>query len=486
MSRSSLVKATYLSAVVTLLAVLGCGEPPTDPTATPVAGESRRGEQTVVRPEAARQVEQPAPVDTATVEAGTTRAAAPTTAKAPVATGPPQRSPVPPQVFPMPMHVDYVTANTLGDLVAESSLIVIGTTADAEPREERVPGRLPGDPSKPDPNYTMIGNVYEVAVERHLKGEGDTTLRIIQSIGFDAIVPGPPNMPDRLTQGRNASPGVRLGKGSRYLLLLKEFEDVPEYWTGTVEPYRFLLKDGRAQVESPVGNVGGEFGSRTEEELVSLVEALISGRSGALSHTMPAAEVSGGPTWELESNSGTNATSSPPAPSATSSLASPAPSATVSEALLQDARHYAADVGVDLDEAVRRLQAQSTIGELGAELEANEQPTFGGLWIQHKPEFKVVVAFTRDGEETVRPYIQGTPLANMVDVREVEATLAELREAQSEAGEILRQLGIRASSGIDITNNVVQLYLSEVDKEELDADLKRSGLKLPDNVEVVS
>ena len=50
-------------------------------------------------------------------------------------------------------------------------------------------------------------------------------------------------------------------------------------------------------------------------------------------------------------------------------------------------------------------------------MEANEQPTFGGLWIQHKPEFKAVVAFTRDGEETVRPYIQGTSLADMVEVR---------------------------------------------------------------------
>ena len=174
-----------------------------------------------------------------------------------------------------------------------------------------------------------------------------------------------------------------------------------------------------------------------------------------------------------------------PAPTSTSAPVSATPTPAVSEALLQDARHYAADVGVDLDEAVRRLQAQRTIGELGAELEANEQPTFGGLWIQHKPEFKVVVAFTRDGEETVRPYIQGTSLADMVEVREVEATLVELREAQREAGAILRQLGIRAASGIDITRNVVQLYLSEKDKEELDEALKKSGLELSDKVEIV-
>lgn len=453
----ALLTATHLLLIVVML---GCGESSSPSTPTPGS---------------VRQVEQPTPVDTATVETGATQAAAPAPAKSPVATGPPQRNPVPPQVFPMPLQVDYVTAKSLGELVAESTLIIVGTTADAEPREERVPGRLPGDPSKPDPNYTMIGDVYKVDVERYLKGEGETTLRIIQSMGFDAFVPGPPNTPGRLTQGRNVSLGVRLGSGSRYLLFLREFEDVPGLWTGTLEPYRFLLKNGRAQVESPVGDAGGEFQSRSEEELVSLVEGLL---FVSLPIDLPQSGESG--------SAATSTSTSSPAPAPMASPISPPSTPMVSEALLQDARHYAADVGVDLAEAVRRLQAQHTIGELGAELEANEHPTFGGLWIQHTPEYKVIVAFTRDGEETVRPYIQGTSLADMVEVWEVEATLAELREAQSEAGEILRQLGIWASSGIDITKNVVQLYLSEVEKEELDAALKRSGLELPDKVEVVS
>ena len=176
---------------------------------------------------------------------------------------------------------------------------------------------------------------------------------------------------------------------------------------------------------------------------------------------------------------------SAPEPSPTSAPASPASTPAVSEALLQDARQYAADAGVDLDEAVRRLQTQRTIGELGAELEENEQSTFGGLWIQHTPEYKVIVAFSRDGEETVRPYVTGTSLADMIEVREVEATLVELQEAQREAMAIIGELGIRAASGIDITNNVVELYLSEVEKAELDAPLKKSGLELPDRVEIV-
>ena len=95
------------------------------------------------------------------------------------------------------------------------------------------------------------------------------------------------------------------------------------------------------------------------------------------------------------------------------------------------------------------------------------------------------MAFSRDGEETVRPYVTGTSLADMIEVREVEATLVELQEAQREAMAIIGELGIRAASGIDITNNVVELYLSEVEKAELDAALKKSGLELPDRVEIV-
>ena len=171
----------------------------------------------------------------------------------------------------------------------------------------------------------------------------------------------------------------------------------------------------------------------------------------------------------------------------TAETVSPAPETTtpVSDALLMDARHYAADFGVDVDEAVRRLTAQGGIGQLGAELESNESSTFGGLWIQHEPEYKVVVAFTRDGEETVRPYIAGVPFADIVEVRKVDATLVELRNAQDRATAVVKELGVRASSGIDVKNNVVELYLPEAEKEKLDAGLRTSGLKLPDRVEIV-
>ena len=56
-----------------------------------------------------------------------------------------------------------------------------------------------------------------------------------------------------------------------------------------------------------------------------------------------------------------------------------------SDALLQDAQAYAADVGVDLEEALNRLGLQDAIGNLNARLQSEQRDTFAGLWVEHQP-----------------------------------------------------------------------------------------------------
>ena len=190
-----------------------------------------------------------------------------------------------PEVVTAPMQPIYVTARNLDNapdgssddlskLVAHSTLIVIGQTAPNEPREERIQGRDPNDPSRPDPNHATIGNVYDIRVERFLKGSGDETLSVVQPIGYEAFVPGPPNTPGRITKGRDTTPNLLLQESSRYLLFLTENEHAPGLWMGTAQPYRFTLSGGTARVESPVTSLDTEFPERTEVELVSLVESL--------------------------------------------------------------------------------------------------------------------------------------------------------------------------------------------------------------------
>jgi len=139
------------------------------------------------------------------------------------------------------------------------------------------------------------------------------------------------------------------------------------------------------------------------------------------------------------------------------------------DALPGDARAYAAAYGVSGEEAVRRLDLQEDAGELGAALEANEADTFGDLEILHEPDFRVVAYFTRDGEQTIQRYVEGTPLEGIVETRQVGATLAELEAAQAEATNYYKAQGVRFDSGIDVGQNRAEIYLAPRARERLDS-----------------
>ena len=155
----------------------------------------------------------------------------------------------------------------------------------------------------------------------------------------------------------------------------------------------------------------------------------------------------------------------------------------VSPALAQDAQMYAVDFGVELPEAIRRLTLQRPIGKLGATLESNEADTLGGFWIQHEPEFRVVAAFTMEGEETIAKYVQDGPLMDIIEVRTVDATLEELKRSQREAGAMVTGLGFQAASGINVFENRAEIYVP--DRSRLEEALQNSGQTLPAHVHIV-
>ena len=147
-----------------------------------------------------------------------------------------------------------------------------------------------------------------------------------------------------------------------------------------------------------------------------------------------------------------------------------------------DAQSYADDFDVELGEAVVRLSGQGVIGELGSQIERSEPATYAGHWIQHEPQYRMVVAFTRDGESTICPYIEGHPLFDIVEVRSAVATMVELDRSQMEAMNVASKVGIRAESGINVFQNLVELYV--MDSGQLDSALEKAGLSLPDHVRV--
>jgi hypothetical protein len=148
------------------------------------------------------------------------------------------------------------------------------------------------------------------------------------------------------------------------------------------------------------------------------------------------------------------------------------------EAMNRHAQQYADEQGISLDEAIHRLSLQGEISELSGALEANERETFAGLWIQHQPEYRVVVRFTEGGEETIRRYVEGGPLAELIELRPAELTLDELRAIQDEVTDLALELGILATAGINVQEGVVELGITD------QAKLEASGATLPDHVVV--
>jgi hypothetical protein len=100
---------------------------------------------------------------------------------------------------------------------------------------------------------------------------------------------------------------------------------------------------------------------------------------------------------------------------------------THAEALLPDARSYAAEFNVSIDEAVRRLRAQEQQGDVIERLRNATRSRLAGLWREHKPEFRLVVRLV--GNAPAPPEFQaaaaGSPTP-VVFVTGAAATQAEL------------------------------------------------------------
>ena len=152
--------------------------------------------------------------------------------------------------------------------------------------------------------------------------------------------------------------------------------------------------------------------------------------------------------------------------------------------LLQDTYSYAQDQGIGLEEAMDRMQNQDGIGVLQEQLMTQESDTFAGLWIQHEPTYRLVVAFTRDGQKTLAPYIAGTSLAEIVEVRSAAITYKDLQALQTQVSRLLEPLDIPISSGINIQENLVELYVTDL--AALKAAMQAHDIQLPPYVNIIT
>lgn len=134
---------------------------------------------------------------------------------------------------------------------------------------------------------------------------------------------------------------------------------------------------------------------------------------------------------------------------------------------------YAETYGVSLAEADRRARLQheiaNEIGRIRERLEREQAGNHADMWLEHAPEYRLVVAFVRDPEATLRRYTTHP----LFTARQVEHPLVELERARDEAFVQFRRLGVPAGGGVDVRANRVAVEVA-LAQDEVDA-LVRDG-----------
>jgi hypothetical protein len=160
-----------------------------------------------------------------------------------------------------------------------------------------------------------------------------------------------------------------------------------------------------------------------------------------------------------------------------------AASPTPSEALRMDAQSMAGDLGISVDEAVRRLQLQDGIGLLNARLQEAELEEFAGLWIQHEPEYRIFIAYVEDGDEILAEYLSGLYFEDEIELKSAQYSYVQLQEDQQAVSKMMQDAGFSLASGINIQKNQVELYITDVNL--FNETRQEKDLTLPPSVVVV-
>lgn len=112
-----------------------------------------------------------------------------------------------------------VAYTSIPELSSESSTIIIGKIISTG---EIINMARDVDSSKPDPNYFGVGQIYEVEVERYLKGNGEKNIKFVQYQGFLVTGSKTPTT-DQIEKAKVETDYIRLSTNQRVLMFLNKF-----------------------------------------------------------------------------------------------------------------------------------------------------------------------------------------------------------------------------------------------------------------------
>lgn len=153
---------------------------------------------------------------------------------------------------------------------------------------------------------------------------------------------------------------------------------------------------------------------------------------------------------------------------------------------------YAHGQCLTAQEGLRRMELQGEwlsgptakiIQNVLNQIKENESATFAGNWIQHKPEYKMAVAFTKDAEATLAKYTDN-PL--FVAIERPGTNQDTIDKEASRVFEALNKAGIGVASGHgNIQKGTYEIQLIEDRMSELRDMAHKGEIFLPDWVELI-
>lgn len=120
---------------------------------------------------------------------------------------------------------------------------------------------------------------------------------------------------------------------------------------------------------------------------------------------------------------------------------------------------YAEFANVSPKEAVRRLQLQKEIDDLHQHIRDNYTDTFAGIYIEHKPEYKVVVQFANKIPDDLSSFML-INLGKDVEIHTVAFSQIEVEEAREKAAQLLKEQGLNIHSATSPQDNIAEIYVS--------------------------
>jgi hypothetical protein len=165
----------------------------------------------------------------------------------------------------------FITANSYADLVKMSTLIAIGRVIKTENIINMA--RDPNDPTKPDNQVFIVGQVYKVHFMQFLKGEEGDTLYVVQREGF--LGPSMSKTEAEIEKAKTNEDYIPLSLDKDYLMFLEPMLGFPErgYYVGVAQPWRFDLSDtNKVLPESPWHEAIRIFPPQALESIVQQIE----------------------------------------------------------------------------------------------------------------------------------------------------------------------------------------------------------------------